>query len=87
MTNLSEWTESEKLYKATNLIKQVVEVTSMKRSDFSHVPTGDIKYPTNEREVNAFIKERTRLWRETWIESPLVEALEILDSITPSNYR
>ena len=34
------------------------------------------RLPTNEREVTAFIRERTRLWRESWILPVLEQMIE-----------
>lgn len=35
-------------------------------------------FPTSEKDVTPFIRERTRLYRESWITQPLREALELL---------
>lgn len=37
-------------------------------------------FPTQERQVTKFIRERTRLYRESWIITPLQQAIELIQN-------
>lgn len=69
----------------TNKIKAVLRAArntmTMATADFSrvHLMDDDAPLPKTEAEVTEFIRNRTRLWRQTWIEAPINEALELLN--------
>lgn len=63
------------------LLTRIHSDASMDSSSFSHLfaEPGDA-LPKTEAEVTDFIRKRTRLWRSSWILSPLEEALDILNT-------
>lgn len=71
----------------TKLIQDLENIrrdASMANANFAHIPTGqEFKYPTNEAEVTAFIEERTRIWRNTWIVGMLEEVIKDLKRKAP----
>ena len=58
---------------------------TMKTANFDliHAIPGEEPLPTREGEVTKFIQNRTRIYRESWIISPLDEALEALGIEVP----
>ncbi len=61
------------------LIRNVYTDATMDRSAFDHIwAERDDPLPLEEKEVTAFIRRRTDLWRRTWILAPLKEVLGIL---------
>lgn len=58
---------------------------SMDNASFSRnvLLDGDAPLPTSESEVTEFIRNRTRLWRQSWIDAPLEEVLELLKEDGP----
>jgi hypothetical protein len=68
-------------------LRSIKKDATMNTADFSRISTGEIfTYPTNEAEVTAFIEERTRIWRETWIVGMLGEVIRDLEENT-ARYR
>lgn len=63
-------------------IREVIRVATMERSSFSRIGF-DGPFPTSEAEVNAFIRERTKIWRETWIIGPLEKLLRKAEAPAP----
>lgn len=59
------------------LLASALESAELTRADFAEIATGG-SFPTQEREVTKFIRERTRLYRDTWIVPRLKEAAEII---------
>ena len=77
-------TNDEKIRRIREIVKQVHDVSTMDRSNFNRFCThrdGCDQLPATEKDVTEFIRARTRLWRDSWITDPLLEALEILASI------
>jgi hypothetical protein len=61
-------------------LKKIRKDATMQTANFSQLPTGEVfTYPTYETEVTAFIEERTRLWRDTWIVGMLDEVINDLE--------
>lgn len=58
------------------VLKDIERTARLKTANFSG--GGRVPYPTNEKEVDAFIKDRIGLWVATWIEYPIKS---IIDSI------
>lgn len=59
------------------VLREARKTLTMDNADFSLiVPLNDL--PKTEADVTDFIRERTRLWRQSWIEAPINEALELL---------
>lgn len=64
-------------------LKEALETATMEKSSFSRLHVSWVKeeernwvdYPTCEKEVDAFIKYRTRLWRSSWLEGPVARAI------------
>jgi hypothetical protein len=60
-------------------LKSIRKDATMGTANFNQIPTGEtFTYPTKESEVTAFIEERTRLWRDTWIVGMLDEVINDL---------
>lgn len=61
------------------LLSRAYADATMSNSAFDHIciEAGE-DLPKSEKEVTAFIRNRTDLWRRSWILSPLEDALSIL---------
>lgn len=59
-------------------LRQVVTDAKMERASFSQLASKG-PFPTTESEVTEFIKQRTRLYRESWIIGPLEEAIKDIE--------
>ena len=57
--------------KKRQMLLDVLKVTSLQTASFERSETYKDEYPTNEKEADAFIKQRTRLWLSSRIETPL----------------
>lgn len=66
-----------KVKKLTQLLEKILEDAKMERAHFGHL-TSKGPFPTTEAEVTEFVKERTRIYRQSWIISPLEEALSLV---------
>lgn len=60
-------------------LKEVHAAASMERANFNNLgrPTSTIEL--TEASVNEFIKERTRLYRDSWIKGPLERQIKIFE--------
>jgi hypothetical protein len=58
-------------------IREAMQKTTCETADFSQIGYRG-KYPTNEEEVDEFIKNRIRLHHRSWIIGPLKNALSYL---------
>lgn len=68
-------------------LRSIQKDASMATANFGHIQTGEaFVYPTNEAEVTAFIEQRTRIWRETWITGMLEEVIRDIENDT-ARYR
>jgi hypothetical protein len=59
-------------------VRELRRLLTFERASFDNVgppPVGAAALPASEKQVNAFIGERTRLWRESWV-FPLLDQLE-----------
>lgn len=63
-------------------LRQVVTDAKMGNASFSQL-TSKGPFPTTEAEVTEFIKQRTRLYRESWIIGPLEELISELEDHQP----
>jgi hypothetical protein len=71
--------------KLTADLQSIRRDSTMQTANFSLLPTGEaFAYPTSEAEVTAFIEERTRIWRETWI-TGMLDA--VIDDLTRGTAR
>ena len=63
------------------VLRDAQRALTMETADFSciHLMDNDAPLPKTEAEVTDFIRNRTRLWRQTWIESPINEALSLMN--------
>jgi hypothetical protein len=60
------------------LLNRALVDAHMERAAFSQLhPKGP--FPTSEAEVDKFIKDRTRLYRESWIIGPLKQAIKLIE--------
>lgn len=59
-------------------LREVLRIASMETTNFSQLH-GPHDFPTSEKEVTLFIKERTRLWRQTWIIPQLKKAIKEIE--------
>lgn len=56
-------------------LMELRRLLTFERSDFSVIgPRDEDALPRTEAEVNAFIRERTRLWRESWV-FPIIDEM------------
>lgn len=58
------------------ILRELQKLAEMADADFNDVNDVTITYPDGHTiRADAFIKERTRLWRETWM-LPLIKELQ-----------
>lgn len=76
-----------KLTKLRILISDARNIASMDNASFRNITAHPSMPPlfedgraVTEFNVTEFIKERTKLWRESWIVYPLVEAIDMIDA-------
>jgi hypothetical protein len=63
-------------YSLRGLISRALDHARMERASFSeNLLKPEFPLPKTEAEVTAFIKGRTKLWRESWLIPPLEQAL------------
>lgn len=60
------------------LLNRALTDAYMERASFSQLHARG-PFPTNEAEVDKFIKDRTRLYRESWIIGPLKRAIRLIE--------
>ncbi|PTX14406.1 hypothetical protein C8N40_11171 [Pontibacter mucosus] len=53
-----------------SVLEEMRRVATLESAHFSKISPDD-KYPTNEKEADAFIKARIDLWFKTWIVGPI----------------
>ena len=65
-------------YNIVELLEAALASANLELAEFGRIfPDGNlVPYPTNEKEVTAFIKDRVRLHHDTWIIKPIKTALE-----------
>lgn len=73
-----------KLRQLRKIIADAREIATMERAGFRELGHGSALTfedgsTVTESNVTEFIRERTRLWRSTWILGPLDEALALID--------
>ena len=61
-----------------HLLLAAYRSSNMELAEFSSLLGGEKNLPTTEAEVTPFIRERTELYRRSWLISPLREALDQL---------
>ena len=71
-----------------NLIEKLegaLKSANMKMAEFGHIflETEEdlLPYPTTEEEVTAFIKQRTKLYRNSWLIRPIESALRMIKGV------
>ena len=69
-----------RIRKALDIICDVRLASTMETANFT--PTGfeNKPLPSNQSEVDEFIKDKTKLFRESWITDPIDTAINILIS-------
>jgi hypothetical protein len=60
-------------------IRAAIAAAKLERAEFGSVHKSEDVPAMKEKDVTAFIRERTRLYRESWIVGPLEIALEIIE--------
>lgn len=60
------------------LLSEAIESAKLTNADFGSLGRAN-QLPTQERQVTKFIRERTRLYRESWIVSPLATIVEMIN--------
>lgn len=63
-------------------LREIQRTATMERAEFRHIngpEIGSLPYPTSEDAVTPFIRERTQIWRDTWIVGMLGEVLNDLE--------
>jgi len=72
-----------KMEKILSKLREIQRISTMKTSDFSYhfcIDYEEFGFPTKEKEVNKFIKGRTKLWRNSWIVDPLKEIIKEIEN-------
>lgn len=64
---------------AAKLVKEGLDKARMSRACFSGLRSFASPLPKTETEVDAFIKERIRIYMETWVYPPLEAAIAKLE--------
>ena len=59
-------------------LERVRRTATMEHSSFENI-TSSATHVIPEGEVNDFVRDRTRLWRQTWLVHPLDEMIERVD--------
>ena len=61
-------------------LEGALQSANMELSEFGHIfPAKSLlPYPTSEKDVTAFIKERTELYRKTWLVEPIKSVLSMI---------
>ncbi len=64
-------------------LEGALRCAKMELAEFGTIfPEKDIlPYPTTEKEVTPFIKQRTELYRKTWLISPIESALRMIKGV------
>ncbi len=60
------------------LLNRALIGAQMDRASFSQLHTKG-PFPQTEADVTAFIKERTQIYRQSWIISPLKQAISLIE--------
>lgn len=61
-------------------LKDILQHTRLEHANFSQIYTGQtFNYPTNEKEADEFVKQRVKLYNESWVISPLEDAINDLE--------
>lgn len=70
-----------RLRRIKEVLRDAQRTLTMETADFSRIwlSDDDAPLPKTEAEVTEFIRNRTRLWRQSWVEAPIQEALELLN--------
>lgn len=57
------------------MLMELRKLLTLETANFSRIgPRDEDALPRTEAEVNAFIRERTRLWRESWV-FPIIDEM------------
>ena len=67
------------------LLEAALASSRLELAEFGKIwpPENGLPYPTSEKEVTPFIRERTKIYRESWLITPLELALEALRGYDP----
>lgn len=64
------------------VLERTLKSAKMEEAELSYIWPGEhygfLPYPTNEKEVTAWIKQRTQIYRETWLVQPINQVLQML---------
>ncbi len=60
-------------------LKEVKRDSTMKTANFVPFLTEKTTYPKTGEEIDRLIKERTELWRRSWLTDPLTEIIKDLE--------
>lgn len=60
------------------ILNRVLTDAQMERASFSQIHQRG-PFPTNEAEVDKFIKDRTQIYRDSWIISPLKRVIHLIE--------
>ena len=67
------------------MLEAALKSAKMKMAEFGHIhPKWEkdlLPYPTTEEEVTAFIKQRTELYRKSWLIRPIESALRTIRGV------
>ena len=62
-------------------LEDVLTSSTMERSDFESLHS-EIELPKSQKEVTAFVKDRTEHYRRSWLTEPLQEIIKKLKEFT-----
>ena len=60
------------------LLEDAIASARLDRAEFSRLFPENPTYPTSEKEVTGFIKERVKVHHDSWVIGPIEQALSIL---------
>jgi len=70
-------------YEIENLVKHLKKALKQNQYEKANFDKLNDPIPKGLTEVTSLIKERTKLYRRTWIDLPIIEALKILEPHYP----
>lgn len=61
-------------------VRDAIRAATMEGAGFNALGDSEYHLPKDEEEVNAFIKNRTKLYRQSWIIGPLERVVKHLEA-------
>lgn len=64
--------------KVLNELRSAKRASTMEHANFDDMFFDESKLPKTSKEITPYIKEKTRLFRHSWITSPIERAIQII---------